>query len=73
MTGFIEQTENALRELAYDYAPPGTTEDAVVHQWLHAIASNSDLFAEVRGVIQPLCAEAHRMCITTRSRSFTLS
>ncbi|MDQ6971877.1 MAG: DNA cytosine methyltransferase, partial [Mariprofundaceae bacterium] len=50
MSSFIERAEEALREIARDYVPPGSTEEAVVHQWLHAIASSSELFAADRGI-----------------------
>ncbi|WP_018293890.1 DNA cytosine methyltransferase [Mariprofundus ferrooxydans] len=50
MSGFIEKAEDALRDVAKDYSPPGSTVEAVIDQWLHAIASGSDLFAANRGI-----------------------
>jgi len=50
MSGFIEKAENALIHIAEDYAPPRSTVEAVVHQWIHAIATGSDLFAADRGI-----------------------
>jgi len=50
MNSFIEKCEDALRSIAADYAPPGTTVEAVIHQWLHAIASSNELFAAGRGI-----------------------
>jgi len=52
MSSFIQKTEDALKDLAEDYVPPSSTVEAVVHQWVHAVASNSDLFAAERGIKQ---------------------
>jgi len=50
MTDFIEKCECVLSGLAHDYTPPGSTPEAVSHQWIHAIASSSELFAANRGI-----------------------
>jgi DNA (cytosine-5)-methyltransferase 1 len=50
MSEFIEKAENVLTDLAKDYVPLGTRVEAVIHQWLHAIASSSELFATDRGL-----------------------
>lgn len=46
---FLKQVEIALGGMATDYAPPETEVSAVVHQWVHALVSKSELFASGRG------------------------
>lgn len=50
MNEFINKAEIALKEEAEQYCPLGTTTRAVIHQWLHAIAYDSQLFAAVSGI-----------------------
>lgn len=49
MQKFVQQIESALEKLAEDYTPPGSEYRAVVHQWIHAIATDSPLFADNKG------------------------
>ena len=46
----VSQIESHLYEIAEKYTPPGTKVAAVAHQWIHAISSDSGLFAAHRGV-----------------------
>lgn len=50
MAGIKEQIEVLLQEMAEPYAPPGSSVKAVIHQWIHALHSGSNLFAEGRKV-----------------------
>jgi len=50
MTDYKKKVESTLEELAIEYTPPGSYTNAVVHQWIHALYSGSDLFAEKRGI-----------------------
>jgi hypothetical protein len=43
MSHFFQQIEAVLLPSAIPYAPEGTAPKAVVHQWAHAVANNSDL------------------------------
>ena len=43
------QIESSLYSMAEPYTPLGTNVSAVAHQWVHALASKSDLFASGRG------------------------
>ena len=56
MNHFFQQVEAALLTAAIPYAPEGTDPKAVVHQWAHAIANNSDLVGkvDVSGIIDCL-------------------
>ena len=56
MSHFFQQIEAALLPAAIPYAPEGTDPKAVVHQWAHAIANNSDLVGkvDVSGIIDCL-------------------
>lgn len=47
MSHFFQQIEAALLPTAIHYAPEGTDPKAVVHQWVHAVANNSDLVGKV--------------------------
>lgn len=42
--------EESLYEMAIPFTPEGTQTKSVVHQWLHAIASENELFGAARGV-----------------------
>ncbi len=50
MTDFKKRIEMVLEESAESYAPPGSETKAVIHQWIHALHSESKLFAEKRKV-----------------------
>lgn len=50
MTDFKKRIETVLEESAESYAPPGTETKAIIHQWVHALHSESKLFAEKRKV-----------------------
>lgn len=52
MQKFVHKIESALKELSEGYAPPGSEYRSVVHQWIHAIATDSSLFAETRDDIK---------------------
>ncbi len=45
MNHFFKQIETALLPTANQYAPEGSNPKAIVHQWIHAIASGNKLFA----------------------------
>jgi len=47
MSHFFQQIEAALLPTAIHHAPEGTDPKAVVHQWVHAVANNSDLVGKV--------------------------
>ena len=47
---FIEKIEKVLITLALEYVPPLSEPKAVIHQWVHAIASGNELFAKNRGI-----------------------
>ena len=49
MNDFLINAENVLKDLAEKYKPEGTDFKALVHQWVHALASGSELFAGKRG------------------------
>lgn len=49
---FFARVEALLTSMAEQYTPPGTEVAAVVHQWVHALASNSELFATGRGALK---------------------
>lgn len=53
MQKFVQQIESSLQKLAEDYTPPGSEYRAVVHQWIHAITTNSPLFADTKGGFKP--------------------
>ncbi|MDZ7922620.1 MAG: DNA (cytosine-5-)-methyltransferase, partial [Marinagarivorans sp.] len=44
MSDFIVSIENALASIAEKYTPEGSQPKAVVHQWIHAIANNTDFY-----------------------------
>ena len=50
MTDFKKLIETVLEESAESYAPPESETKAVIHQWIHALHSESKLFAEKRKV-----------------------
>lgn len=50
MNKFFIKLEEALSEYAKPFTPEGSEVKAVVHQWIHAIAYNSPLFATDKGV-----------------------
>lgn len=50
MNHFLELVERTLKPLADQYVPEGSTPEAVIHQWVHAIAQNRPLYATQRGV-----------------------
>lgn len=50
MNHFLELVESTLKPLANQYVPEGSTPEAVIHQWVHAIAQNRPLYAAQRGV-----------------------
>ncbi|MCX2452626.1 DNA cytosine methyltransferase [Pedobacter sp. PLR] len=50
MQEIIKSIEEKLAELAEAYQPEGSEIKAVIHQWIHAIAFNHNLFGEERGV-----------------------
>lgn len=52
MNDFISNVEAALAPYAEKFTPEGTEIKAVVHQWMHAIAYNTDVFGRVLGVKQ---------------------
>jgi len=47
MSHFFQQIEAALLPVAIPYTPEGTDPRAVVHQWMHAVANNSELVGKV--------------------------
>lgn len=47
MNNFLHKIEEALLTTATKYAPEGSEPRAVIHQWAHAIAGNSDLVSSV--------------------------
>ncbi|WP_288841740.1 hypothetical protein [uncultured Deefgea sp.] len=49
MNHFLELVERTLKPLANQYVPEGSTPEAVIHQWVHAIAQNRQLYAAQRG------------------------
>ena len=51
MNDFVKKVEDVLTPMARDYTPSGTLVEAVVHQWVHAIADGTDLFASGRGIV----------------------
>jgi len=48
----VEEIEKELMEYATNYTPPGSVIKAVIHQWVHAIINDQDLFAQNRGVTE---------------------
>jgi len=46
----VKEIENALMEYAKNYTPPGSAIKSVIHQWIHAILYDKDLFAGHRKV-----------------------
>jgi hypothetical protein len=46
---FLQQIEAAILPTAIKYAPEGSEPKAIVHQWIHAIASGNKPFAAQRG------------------------
>ena len=48
----MEEIEKELMEYATNYTPPGSVIKAVIHQWVHAIINDQDLFAQNRGVTE---------------------
>jgi len=46
----VEKIEQALMEYATNYTPPGSAIKSVIHQWVHAIIHDQDLFAQERKV-----------------------
>lgn len=46
----IDRMEKALSPIAERYVPEGSEIRAVVHQWVHAIASGNSLFGETKGI-----------------------
>ncbi|OQK16512.1 hypothetical protein AU255_00980 [Methyloprofundus sedimenti] len=50
MSNILEELETVLSSDAQVYTPEGSESKAVVHQWVHAIAHDLPLFAEVKGV-----------------------
>ena len=50
MTGTKEKIETLLHDMAEPYTPPSSNVKAVIHQWIHALHSGSDLFARSRKV-----------------------
>ena len=49
MNHFFQQVETALLPTATKYTPEGSESKAIVHQWIHAIASGNKPFAAQRG------------------------
>lgn len=49
MIDYKEKVESALKDLAIEFTPPGSEPKATIHQWIHALHSNSGLFAKKRG------------------------
>ena len=49
MNHFFQQIEAALLPTAIQYTPEGSEPKAIVHQWVHAIASGTKPFAAQRG------------------------
>jgi len=49
MNKFIEQIEIALSPYAKQFTPEGSDVKAIVHQWIHAIAYNNEIFAISKG------------------------
>ncbi len=50
MTTFFEIIEEALSSYAEQFTPDGTEVKAIIHQWVHAIAYDNDLFGSSKGV-----------------------
>ena len=50
MNNYKKQIEQVLTNRAAEYTPPGTDVNAVIHQWINALAYSCDLYAEKRGV-----------------------
>lgn len=46
MSDFIFKIENLFQEMAEIYTPEGSLSQAVIHQWMHAIANDTPLFGE---------------------------
>jgi len=69
MNELISSSEQALIEHAKKYCPEGTEPKAVIHQWLHAIAHNTPLFAESAGVDKKVLLKSLRAQKLYTSRS----
>lgn len=50
MSTFLEKIEIVLFPLAEKFAPEGTLPTALVHQWAHALAADTSIYAENLGV-----------------------
>tara|TARA_R110000744_G_scaffold380541_1_gene501872 strand:- start:4927 stop:6144 length:1218 start_codon:yes stop_codon:yes gene_type:complete len=48
----LQQAEELIRPLAIDHAPDGTEVQAVIDQWIHAIATGSQFYCD-RAIIDP--------------------
>jgi len=69
MNGFIKKAEEALREVAEKYVPDASTAEAVVDQWLHAIASDSGLFAANKGIDKKIITRVLRQAELYESKA----
>lgn len=49
MTNFFKKIESALAPYAENFTPEGTDARAVIHQWVHAIAYDTDHFGKSNG------------------------
>ena len=45
-TSVLQRVEEFIRPLAIDHAPEGTEVQAVVDQWVHAIATDSQFYCD---------------------------
>lgn len=54
----FKMAESALLPLADKYCPEGSSTRAIAHQWLHALANESPLFAQEQGVTLNLIKDA---------------
>ena len=69
MNTFFIKLEEALSEYAEKFTPEGSDVKAVVHQWVHAITYNNQLFASNKGVDKRIVVNKLKeaKCYTTAS------
>jgi DNA (cytosine-5)-methyltransferase 1 len=68
MTNNKQKIELLLQDSAAEYTPPGSEINAVIHQWIHALHSESTVFAEGRGADKKTIVEAlNKDCLLTPS------
>ena len=48
----LQKAEELIRPLAVEHVPEGTEEQAIIDQWIHAIATDSQLYCN-RSVVEP--------------------